>query len=136
MNIKRIIHIGIYAADMDPVKKLYTDILGLSVSEEEVYEGHTDICFLPVGDSQLELCASIYPDGEVAQLVAEQGEGIDHIAFEVDDLEKETEELLKKGFKAISGGKFVAGGGFAYFDTDKVGGVQIELFQTPPGISI
>jgi methylmalonyl-CoA/ethylmalonyl-CoA epimerase len=132
MNIKRIIHIGIYAGDMDPVKKLYTDILGLSVSEEEVYEGHTDICFLPVGDSQLELCASIYPDGEVAQLVAEQGEGIDHIAFEVDDLEAAIQELKDKGVplqneEPLPGAQETI---VAYLDPAATHGVLIELVQS------
>ncbi len=131
MKIKRVIHIGVTVADMGTVKKLYTDVLGLSVSREEVYKGETDICFLPVGDSQIELVGSIHPDGEVAQLVAEKGEGIHHIAFEVDDIEAALEELKGKGIplrdpEPVPGAH---GTRIAFIDSSATHGVLIELVE-------
>ena len=60
-----------------------------------------------------------------------KGEGINHLGFFVDDLAKETAKLEVKGFRVLYSAKFVTGGGFAYFDTDKVGGIISELVQWP-----
>jgi len=60
-----------------------------------------------------------------------KGEGINHLGFLVDDIDREVAKLVKKGFKVISSGKFLTGGGFAYFDTGKVGGILFELIQWP-----
>ncbi|MDD5083299.1 MAG: VOC family protein [Dehalococcoidales bacterium] len=57
-------------------------------------------------------------------------EGIDHIAFRVENLQEETDKLIKKGFKVVQSLK-VGDGGLNFFDTDKVGGFMIELNQTP-----
>ena len=46
----------------------------------------------------------------------------------------EIEIMREAGFRVISSADTVGGGGYAYFDTDKVGGVQIELFETPPSV--
>ena len=56
-----------------------------------------------------------------------RGEGIHHLGFVVDDLEKETARLIEKGFKVISSWRYAGGGGGAYFNTDRVGGVIFEL---------
>ena len=131
MNIKRIIHIGIVAESMAPVKKLYQDVLGLSLTHEELYEGKTDIAFLPVGDSQIELIASRYPNGEIAQQVAEHGEGIHHIAFEVEDLEAALAELKEKGIPLVDEEPRPGAHGtiIAFIDSAATHGVSIELVQ-------
>ena len=53
----------------------------------------------------------------------------------MDDIEEATSIMAEEGFKAISSARFVGGGAMAYFDTDKVGGVQIELLEVQPHIS-
>ena len=50
----------------------------------------------------------------------------------VDDIQEAIAVMIQEGFKLISYAKNEGGGGMAYFDTDKVGGVQIELEQLPP----
>ena len=61
-----------------------------------------------------------------------RGEGINHVGFIVDDIEEAKSIMVEEGFKVISSGKNEGGGGMAYFDTDKVGGVMIELEELPP----
>ena len=57
------------------------------------------------------------------------GEGVNNIAFIVDDLEKETAKLVEKGAPVILSGKPQTGGAFAYFDTRKVGNLMVKLIQ-------
>lgn len=100
MKIKRVDHVGIVLADVTPLRSLFIDVLGLRPGHEEVYqgaEGEENICFFPVGDTELELCSSLGPVGESARLVAERGQHIEHIAFEVKDIEEAVKELKSKG---------------------------------------
>ena len=61
-----------------------------------------------------------------------KGEGIHYLGFIMDDLDKETTKLVKKGFKVINSTRTAQGHRSAYFDTDKVGSVVFELSQFPP----
>jgi len=131
MNIKRVNHIGVVTADMERVKKLYTDMLGLHMNHEEIYEGQSKICFLPVGDSQIELIQSLHPNGKIAQIVAERGEGIHHIAFDVENIDEAIKELKGKGMTMVSempkaGAK---GSRVVFLNPETTHGVMIELVQ-------
>ena len=85
-----------------------------------------------MGPVELELIQPVSGKSVQKEFLEKHGEGINHLAFVVDDLDLEVTRMVEKGFKVISSGKFEGGGGFAYFDTDKVGGVIFELFQLPP----
>jgi len=85
-----------------------------------------------MGQLQFELIQPVSGESVQKESLDTKGEGISHLGFFVDDIDKEVAKLVGQGFKVISNGKFVGGGGFAYFDTDKVGGVQFELIQWPP----
>ena len=63
-----------------------------------------------------------------------KGGGINHLSFFVDDIDKETAKLVEKGFKVIASGRYEAGGGFTYFDTDQVRDVIFALIQRPEEI--
>ena len=60
-----------------------------------------------------------------------KGEGIHHLGFLVDDIDRGTAELERKGLEVIYNSRFENGGGAVYFDTGKVGGVLMELIQWP-----
>ena len=60
-----------------------------------------------------------------------KGEGVNHICFAVDDIEEATSIMVEEGYTPMSSCKFEGGGGMAYFDTDRTGGVQIELIEEP-----
>ena len=85
-----------------------------------------------MGSVQIEL---IEPDENARiwrEFLETRGEGIQHLGFFVDDIEKETEEMERKGLSAIFTSRYQDGGGASYFDTGKVGGVLLELLQFPP----
>jgi len=68
------------------------------------------------------------------EFLESRGEGINHIAFLVDDIEEATSIMAESGFKVVVSMKNEGGGGVAFFDTDKVGGFMIELEELPPGV--
>jgi methylmalonyl-CoA epimerase len=98
VRIKRILHIGIAVAEMESGKHLFHNLLGLPVSKEEIYEEDYKLCFLPVKDTQIELFADVNSNGPVSDIINEiGGEGIHHIAFEVDDINSAVKELHELG---------------------------------------
>ena len=86
----------------------------------------------PIG---LELVQPVSGESIQKEYLERHGEGINHIAFVVDDIEEATSMMVEARFKVISCSKNEGGGGMAYFDTDRVGGVQIELEEIPPHLS-
>jgi len=85
-----------------------------------------------LGPVLLELVQPVAGKSVQKEWLESKGEGINHICFAVDDIEEATSIMTEEGFKVITSGKFEGGGGMAYFDTDKVGGVQFELLEAPP----
>ena len=85
--------------------------------------------FAQLGHVELELIQP--PEGECVQreFLESKGEGIHHLGFFVDDLDKEVGKLTKHGFTVIQRGRRSNGGGYAYLDTGKVGGIFLELIQ-------
>ena len=86
----------------------------------------------PIG---IELIQPVSGESPHKRFLESRGEGINHLAFVVDDIEEAISIMLEAGFKLLSSSKNQGGGGMAYFDTDKVGGVQIELEEIPPHLS-
>jgi methylmalonyl-CoA/ethylmalonyl-CoA epimerase len=134
MKIKRIAHIGIACKDSDEVKKLYVDNLSLEVTREEM-QGEVKISFVPVGETNVELTQSTTEEGIIAKFVDKRGEGIHHIAFEVEDIDSALEELRAKGLqlvdeKARPGAHDAR---IAFVHPKGTHGVLIELVEYPSG---
>jgi len=68
---------------------------------EEIAEQKVRTAFLPTGESELELLESTHPEGPIAKYIAKSGEGIQHIALRVDNLEAALKELKGKGIRLI-----------------------------------
>lgn len=100
MKIKRIAHIGVGVIDADKSKALFQETLGLPVAGEERV-GELKTVFLPVGETNLELVQSTEPDGVMKKFIEKRGEGIHHIALEVEDIDQALEELKAKGVPLI-----------------------------------
>jgi methylmalonyl-CoA/ethylmalonyl-CoA epimerase len=100
MKIKRIAHIGVGVKDADQTKLLYQDLLSLPVSHEETL-GELKVAFVPVGQTNVELVQSTDPNGVMNKFIEKKGEGIHHIAFEVENLDQALEELKAKGVPLI-----------------------------------
>ncbi|MBW1787154.1 MAG: VOC family protein [Deltaproteobacteria bacterium] len=132
--VLKIEHIGIIVKDLEASMKKYTSHLGLKV--EEVEEIEVDgvlnrVAFLPVKDTNIELVQTTAETGLAAEFLKERGEGLHHIALEVDDIDKTFEELRSQGVefvwdRIIDGSR---GSRVAFFKAEEFNGVYIELVQ-------
>jgi methylmalonyl-CoA/ethylmalonyl-CoA epimerase len=133
-NVDRVDHIGIAVTDLAEAKKFYTDILGLKATGEEVVEEQkVKVCFIPSGDSELELLESTSPDGPIAKFIEKNNgrNGIQHIALRVDNIEQTIADLLAKGVRMIDEKpRYGAGGSsIAFVHPKSTGGILVELCQ-------
>ena len=132
MKIKKIDHIGVAVKSIDEAKKIYEGFLGLKVTEiETVAEQKVKTAFLPTGESEIELLESTSPDGAVARFIDSKGEGMQHIAFGVEDIEGALKELKDKGVRLIDEKPRKGAGGkkIAFIHPKETGGVLIELCE-------
>jgi len=114
------------------VKKLYADILGLPhVGSEIVAEQNVVTAFLPVGDSEIELLESTSPEGPIGKFIQARGQGVQHIAFRVDNIEQALEELKAKGVRLIDEKPRKGAGGakIAFLHPRSTFGVLVELSE-------
>jgi methylmalonyl-CoA epimerase len=99
--IKHISHIGIAVADLEAGIAFY-EKLGLKLeSIEEVPSQKVKVAFFPCGDTRIELLAPMSDDSPIAKFIEKKGEGIQHIAFAVDDLPAELEKADANGIQLI-----------------------------------
>jgi len=132
VKIKKIDHIGVAVKSIDEAKKIYEGFLGLKVTElETVAEQKVTTAFLPAGESEIELLESTSPDGAVAKFIDSKGEGMQHIAFAVEDIEGALKELKDKGVRLIDEKPRKGAGGkkIAFIHPKETGGVLIELCE-------
>jgi methylmalonyl-CoA/ethylmalonyl-CoA epimerase len=102
MKTLKIDHIGIAVKNLDESINFYKDILGLELQGTEVVDDQkVRVAFLPVGDTEIELLESTSEDGPIAKFIEKNGEGVQHIAFKVDNIEEAIEYMLSKGMKMI-----------------------------------
>ncbi len=131
-KINKIEHLGIAVKDIDAANSLYEKLLGVAPYKQEEVESEAVITsFFKVGESKIELLASTKEDGPIGKFIAKKGEGIHHIAFDVDDIEKELDRLEKEGFQIIN--KTPKSGAdnklVAFLHPKSANGVLIELCQ-------
>ena len=100
--MKKIEHIGIAVKDLKAANSLYSKLLNTSPYKmEEVESENVNTSFFQVGESKIELLEGTSPDSPISKFIEKRGEGVHHIAFEVDDIEKEIARLTKEGFQMI-----------------------------------
>jgi len=98
--LQQIDHIGIAVKNLDETVAFYRQVMGLEVSSTEVFNG-MKIAFLRIGDSELELLEDLTPDGTIARHVAKRGEGMQHVAYRVDNIEEALQDMRAKGIALI-----------------------------------
>lgn len=99
--IKHISHIGIAVADLEAGIAFY-EKLGLRLEGvEEVPSQMVKVAFFPCGDTRIELLAPTSEESPVAKFIAKKGEGIQHLAFAVDDLPAELAQAEENGIRLI-----------------------------------
>ncbi len=102
MNISHIEHIGIAVNSLDEAIPFYEEKLGLKCySIEEVADQKVKTAFFMVGQTKIELLESTDPEGPIGKFLEKKGQGIHHLAFAVDDVNKSLSELEEKEVRLI-----------------------------------
>ncbi len=98
----KIDHLGIAVKAVADAAKMYEQILGLKVSSvDHVEEQGVRVAMLDIGESCLELLEATRPDSPIGKFVAKRGEGLHHIAVQVDDIEQALAQLKASGVRLI-----------------------------------
>jgi methylmalonyl-CoA/ethylmalonyl-CoA epimerase len=84
-----------------------------------------------IGPIRLELIQPVQGESLWKEFLDTKGEGINHLCFLVDDIEKEEAKLVRGRLRVLYKSRFKNGGGATYFDTGEIGGVLLELIQRP-----
>ncbi len=130
--MRKIEHIGIAVKDLDVSNALFEKLFGAPAykAEEVESEGVTTSFFLN-GPNKIELLAATNPDSPIAKFIEKKGEGIHHIAFDVEDIVSEIARLQQEGFVVLNetpkkgaDNKLVA-----FLHPKSTNGVLIELCQ-------
>ena len=96
--MKKIEHIGIAVKDLKTANNLYSKLLNTAPYKmEEVESENVNTSFFQVGESKIELLEGTSSDSPISKFIDKKGEGVHHIAFEVDDVEKVKQKLLSAG---------------------------------------
>lgn len=130
--MNKIEHIGIAVKDLTKSNDLFAKLFGATHYKiEEVVSEGVNTSFFKVGENKIELLEGINPDSPITKFIEKRGEGIHHIAFDVNDIESEIARLEKEGFivlnktpKKGADNKLVA-----FLHPKSTNGVLIELCQ-------
>ncbi len=130
--MKKIEHIGIAVNDLASASIIYEKLFGApAYKQEEVDSEGVKTAFFRSGPNKIELLEATNPESSIAMFIAKKGEGIHHIAFEVEDIQFEISRLKKEGFVVLNevpqkgaDNKLVA-----FLHPKTTNGVLIELCQ-------
>lgn len=128
----KIEHIGIAVRDLPTANSLYEKLLGVAPYKHETVESEgVATSFFMAGPNKVELLQGIKDGNAISSFIDKRGEGIHHIAFEVDDIYAEMERLTREGFvllntepKKGADNKLIC-----FVHPKSSGGVLIELCQ-------
>jgi methylmalonyl-CoA/ethylmalonyl-CoA epimerase len=131
--MQKVEHIGIAVKDLSVSIPLFEKLLNVRCYKTEIVESeqvHT--AFFQQGETKIELLESLSANGVIAKYIEKRGEGIHHIAFEVENIEEEMKRLQQEGFQLLNPlSKQGADNKLVCFLHPKTtGGILIELCQT------
>jgi methylmalonyl-CoA/ethylmalonyl-CoA epimerase len=96
-------HLGVAVSNLAASEALFTQLLGKpSYKTEEVESEGVKTMFFQTGDTKIELLEATRDDSPIAKFIAKKGEGIHHIAFEVEDIHAEMQRLQGEGFTLLN----------------------------------
>jgi methylmalonyl-CoA/ethylmalonyl-CoA epimerase len=131
VKIKRVDHLGVIVGDLDEAVQSFSKHLGLELDHTEQYGDELDIAFLPCGETLVELITPRTAEGSNADYLKQHGPGIQHVAFEVDDLDAALEKLAERGVSPLGEAPVPGAGGMriAFLDPEAFGGILVELCE-------
>lgn len=128
----KLAHIGIAVKNIQERLNLWQNILGIKlIGIEEIPEQKVRVAVLELGDTHIELLEPTDNESPIFKFLEKKGEGLHHIALQVEDIEAVLEELKNKGIKLIDEKprKGAMGAKIAFIHPHGTGGVLIELCQ-------
>ncbi|MFQ5777631.1 MAG: methylmalonyl-CoA epimerase [Terriglobia bacterium] len=131
-------HIGIAVHALDSAVKFYRENLGLRLAGIETLPAEkVRVAMLPLGETRLELLEPTGADSPIAGFLEKRGEGIHHIALEVERLDAHLRQLEAAGVRILPGkGETGAGGHrYAFLHPSSCGGVLVELVEAPRAVA-
>lgn len=132
--IEAVDHVGIAVKDLDEAIHVYRDILGFKLEGvHTMNERMLKIAFFSLGESRIELLQPLSPDSTVAKFLETRGEGIQHLAVKVKNVEATLEEFKRKGVVLIDEKPRTGalGNKMAFVHPKSTRGVLLELVEKP-----
>ncbi len=136
MKIKRIEHVGVVVKDVEASRALWEGCFGIKLDSVEINPTKpVKLAIYPVGESMVELIAGTTPDSKHQKMVAEGKGGINHLCFEVENIDEALAELKQKGIPLLDEVPRPghAGCRIAFIDPKATEGCLIELAELPKG---
>ena len=132
--LKRIYHLGYAVEDIEAASRFYSRNFGVEPGEPEVVEEQGIVATMfRVGESMIELVQPTRPDSPVGKFLERRGEGVHHVAYEVEDLDAALTELKNNGVEIIDEEPRTGAGGtrVAFVHPKSAFGVLTELVELP-----
>lgn len=129
----RIHHLGVAVRSISDALAFYRDALGMEVAHETAVETEkVKAAMLPAGDARIELLEPTEQDSVIGRFLAKRGEGLHHVAVEVEDLDAAVARLRRQGARLIDPEPRVGAEGYRYVFVHpaSAGGVLLELVET------
>lgn len=125
-------HVAIAVKNLEETVRLYETVLGLKAERIESFPPQkVKVAILRLGETKIELISPMSPESTVARFLEKRGEGLHHIAIQVDNLEETLETLKAKGVKLVDEKPRlgVEGVKVAFIHPKSMSGVLVELCQ-------
>ena len=132
--LNRIYHLGYAVEDIEAASRFYSENFGAEPTAPEVVEEQGVVATtFRVGESMIELVQPTRPDSPVGRFLERQGEGVHHVAYEVEDLEAALRELKRSGVELVDEEPRRGAGGtrVAFVHPKSAFGVLTELVELP-----
>ena len=133
--LKKIEHIGIAVKDLEVSNRLYSKLLGVKHYKTEFVDSESvKTSFFKLGENKIELLQATNPESAIAKFINKKGEGVHHVAFEVENIEAEIKRLIDEGFELIDDTPKLGADNkiIAFLHPKSSGGVLVELCQEVP----
>ncbi|MFN8283189.1 MAG: methylmalonyl-CoA epimerase [Chitinophagales bacterium] len=130
--MKKIDHIGIAVKDTEQAVDLFSKLFNRKPFHQETLEAqHLQVAFFELNDSKVELIQPVSEKSTVHKFLESKGEGIHHVAFEVDDIYAEMERLKNEGFQPLTEKPYIGALNklVCFFHPKTTNGVLVELCQ-------
>lgn len=129
--IIKISHVGVAVSNINEVRTFFKEHFRLPVQDQENF-GELLFSFIPMGGTNLELLQSTEEFGQITKFIQKRGQGIHHIALEVDDVRSELARLKREGIQLINEEPYLNAHQelVAFIHPKSTYGVLFELVQT------